>query len=76
MKVGEVVGSSVELTWDAPANNGNSEIQGYRIEKRDRKTRHHNEWFLVHEKVSQKIIYDMKIIIESLNIKKFQEKTK
>ena len=50
----------MELTWDAPANNGNSEIQGYRIEKRDRKTRHHNEWFLVHEKVCQKLTYEIK----------------
>ena len=76
MKVGEVVGSSVELTWDAPANNGNSEIQGYRIEKRDRKTRHHNEWFLVHEKVSEKNILKFQKIIKCLKIKKFQEKTK
>lgn len=47
----EVIGSSVSLTWNSPKDDGNTEIIGYIIEKRDKKTaRADGQWYLCIDK--------------------------
>jgi hypothetical protein len=55
VKVLEVIGTSVQLEWDVPKDNGNTEIIGYQIEKRDRKSGADSHWYIVHERVRKKL---------------------
>jgi len=47
----EVIGNSVQLSWDAPKDDGNCEILGYSVEKRDKRSGTDGEWYIVHDKV-------------------------
>ena len=51
--VAEVIGNSAQVSWDKPEKDGNCEIIGYKIEKRDKRSGKNCEWFLVQEKVRQ-----------------------
>merc|ERR1711981_1135730 len=47
-QIADVVGSSAQLKWLAPKDDGNCEILGYQVEKRDAKS---DDWFVAVEKV-------------------------
>ena len=47
----EVLGNSVQLKWDAPKDNGNCDIIGYTVEKRDKRSGPEGEWYIVYDKV-------------------------
>ena len=47
----EVIGSSVQLSWEAPKDNGNCDISGYSVEKRDKRSGTDGEWYIVYDKV-------------------------
>ena len=47
----EVIGSSVQLQWEAPKDNGNCDILGYSVEKRDKRSGTDGEWYIVYDKV-------------------------
>ncbi|XP_059509495.1 myosin-binding protein H-like isoform X2 [Stegostoma tigrinum] len=47
LKMLDVWGFNVALEWQPPADNGNAEVNGYTIQKADKKT---GEWFTVIEK--------------------------
>lgn len=38
LKISEVIGNSVQLTWDKPLDEGNCEIQGYKVMRRDKRS--------------------------------------
>ena len=61
LKVDEVIGNSIQLSWEKPADNGNCEITGYKVEKRDKRSGSKCDWFLVHEKIRQTkvMVYDL-----------------
>ncbi|XP_078077482.1 myosin-binding protein C, cardiac-type-like [Mustelus asterias] len=46
VKIGEVWGVNVALSWLPPKDNGNCEVTGYTVQKADKKTM---EWFTVYE---------------------------
>lgn len=48
LTIADVVGSSAQLKWNAPKDDGNCEIYGYQVEKRDAKS---DEWFVSIERV-------------------------
>jgi len=52
VKIVEIIGTSVQLAWDAPKDDGNTEIIGYAIEKRDKRSGADGYWYIVHERVS------------------------
>ena len=47
----EVIGTSVQLQWEAPKDNGNCDISGYAVEKRDKRSGTDGEWYIVYDKV-------------------------
>lgn len=52
IKIVEVIGSSVQLSWEPPKDDGNTEIIGYAVEKRDKRSQDDGFWYIVHERVS------------------------
>ena len=52
VKIVETIGTSVQLSWDAPKDDGNTEIIGYQVEKRDKRSGPDGYWYIVHERVS------------------------
>ena len=52
LKIVEVIGCSVQLTWTEPKDDGNNEIIGYQVEKRDKRSGEDGMWYVVHERVS------------------------
>ena len=53
LKIEEVIGTNVQLTWTEPKDDGNNEIIGYQVEKRDRRSGEDGMWYVVHERVSR-----------------------
>nr|CAB3264099.1 myosin-binding protein C, cardiac-type-like [Phallusia mammillata] len=51
VKLGEVVGNSASLKWEEPSDNGNTDILGYVVEKRDARS---DEWYVVYDKLRHK----------------------
>lgn len=47
----EVIGNSVQLSWNEPKDNGNCDIIGYSVEKRDKRSGPESEWYIVYDKV-------------------------
>ncbi|XP_053854324.1 myosin-binding protein H [Vidua macroura] len=50
LKLVDVWGFNVALEWTPPADNGNSEIKGYRVQKSDKKS---GKWFTVLERCTR-----------------------
>ena len=52
VKIVEIIGSSVQLKWDEPKDDGNNEIIGYYVEKRDKRSGKDGQFYVCHERVS------------------------
>ena len=61
LKVLDVIGNSVSLTWNEPFDEGNCEMIGYKVERRDRRSGPDGEWYIAYERVRQckAMIYDL-----------------
>ena len=46
-----LIGTSVQLAWEEPKDDGNTEIIGYQVEKRDKRSGPESPWYIVHERV-------------------------
>ena len=55
LKIEEVIGTNVQLTWVEPKDDGNNEIIGYQVEKRDKRSGEDGMWYVVHERVSRNL---------------------
>ena len=51
LKIIETIGTSVQLAWEAPKDDGNTEIFAYTVEKRDKRSGADGQWFIVYEKI-------------------------
>ena len=45
VQIVETIGNSVQLKWEAPKDNGNIEITGYQIEKRDKRSGEQGKYY-------------------------------
>ena len=61
LKVAEVIGNSVSLTWNEPFDTGACEMLGYKVERRDKRSGPDGEWYVAYERVRQckAMIYDL-----------------
>jgi hypothetical protein len=53
LKIVEVIGNSVQLEWEAPVDDGNTEILGYSVEKRAKRSGADGEWYVIYDKIRQ-----------------------
>ena len=51
LQIVETIGTSVQLKWEAPTDNGNLDILGYSVDKRDKRSGPDSEWYVVYDKV-------------------------
>ena len=51
LQIVETIGTSVQLQWEAPKDNGNLDILGYSVDKRDKRSGPDSEWYVVYDKV-------------------------
>ena len=51
MVIEEVIGTAALLKWKVPKDDGNCEMIGYQVEKRDKKSGPDGEWYVAFDKV-------------------------
>lgn len=68
LKIADVVSTSVQLKWDPPKDQGDCELIGYQVEKRDAKSPA-DEWYVCVDKVRHsnvQVRYLSQIFLSSL----------
>ena len=51
LKILDVIGNSAALEWEPPFDEGNCEMQGYKILRRDKRSGPDGEWYVCYERL-------------------------
>ena len=57
LKILDVIGNSAALEWEPPFDEGNCEMQGYKILRRDKRSGPDGEWYVCYERLRQVLKY-------------------